>query len=144
MYFSTIGGDQRLKRCTGYGVKGLRTTDAEEAFLLIREGIDAHAGVFVSGPEVGLCYGYSDSDRVEDREIYGISNWGPAFHGTYSWARFSKHVEAFGDAEGFSFVHHESKPESVEHIFEMIATTVIDWQNKHSATNFGMKHSFRN
>jgi len=61
MYFSSIGGDQRLETCTGYGVKGLRTTDAEEAFAFICEGIDAGKGVFVAGPEVGLCYGYSDN-----------------------------------------------------------------------------------
>ena len=42
MYFSTIGGDRRLKICTGYGVRGLRTTDAEKAFMHIREGIDYH------------------------------------------------------------------------------------------------------
>jgi hypothetical protein len=139
MYFSTIGGGQRLKRCTGYGVKGLRTTDAEEAFSLIREGIDAGTGVFVAGPEAGLCYGYGDHGRVEEREVYGISNWGPAFHGTYSWARFSEHVEAFGDAEGFAYVHRESEPESAECILAMIVVTVVDWQRQHPATNFGMK-----
>ena len=63
MYFSPIGGDQRLKTCTGYGVKSLRTTDAEEAFLLIREGIDAGMGVFVAGPEVGLCYAQHKDGR---------------------------------------------------------------------------------
>lgn len=139
MYFSTIGGSRRLKMCTGYEVRSLRTTDAEEAFSLIRDGIDTGAGVFVAGPEVGLCYGYNDPGCVEEREVYGFSNWGPAFHGTYSWARFSKHVEIFGDAEGFAYVSYESKPESADHILKMIAETVIDWQHQHPATNFGMK-----
>jgi hypothetical protein len=138
LYFSTIGGDQRLKICTGYSVKGLRTTDAEKAFALICEGIDAGKGIFVAGPEVGLCYGYNDPGSVEKREIYGFTNWGPAFHGTYSWDRFSKHVEVFGQAEGFSYLVHETQPESVNNILYMISTTVIDWQNEHPATKFGM------
>jgi hypothetical protein len=142
MYFSTIGGEKRLKTCTGYGVNSLRTTDAEEAFSLIREGIDAGTGVFVAGPEVGICYGYSDPGRVEEREVYGISDWGPAFHGTYSWARFSRHMEAFGDAEGIAYVRRQSEPESARTILEMIAATVIDWQHQHPATNFGMKQNY--
>ncbi len=142
MYFSTIGGDRRLKMCTGYGVKGLRTTDAEEAFSFIREGIDASKGVFVAGEEVGLCYGYSDPSDVKEREVYGVSNWGPAFAGTYSWFRFTKHVEEFGDAEGFAYIHRESAPESAKRILEMIAVTVVDWQRQHPATNFGMKQDY--
>ena len=139
MYFSTNGGDQSLKTCTGYGVKSLRTTDAEEAFLLIREGIDAGMGVLVAGPEVWLCYGHSATGRVEGREVFGVSNWSPAFAGTYSWARFSKHVEVFGDAEGVAYLRCESGPESASSIVLMIATTVVDWQRQHPATNFGMK-----
>ncbi|MBN1274583.1 MAG: hypothetical protein JXB26_20160 [Candidatus Aminicenantes bacterium] len=139
MYFSTIGGGERLKICTGHGAKGLRTTDAEEAFAFIQEGIDAGHGIFVAGPEAGLCYGYNDPGSVEQREIYGFTNWGPAFHGIYSWAKFSKHVETFGDAEGFAYLINESQPESVDNILYMIGTTVIDWQNQHPATKFGMK-----
>ncbi|MFC2084667.1 hypothetical protein ACFLS9_06395 [Bacteroidota bacterium] len=68
-----------------------------------------YKGIFVAGPEVGLCYGYNDSDNIEKREIYGFTNWGSAFHRTYSWARFKKHVEAFGEAEDFAYLIHESK-----------------------------------
>lgn len=142
MYFSTIGGDLRLKSCTGYGVKRLRTTDAEEAYSFIRKGIDAGKGVFVAGPEAGICYGYSDPNSIEEREIHGFSNWGPAFAGRYSWPRFAKHVEVFGDAEGFAYVHRESEPESLEQILELIASTVIDWQHQHPATKFGMKQDY--
>lgn len=74
MYFNTIGGDQRLKCCTGYGVKGLRTTDAEEAFSQLREGIDTGSGIFVAGPEAGLCYGYIDPGRVGERQVYGVQH----------------------------------------------------------------------
>ncbi|MBN1163733.1 MAG: hypothetical protein JXB45_04090 [Candidatus Krumholzibacteriota bacterium] len=139
MYFSTIGGGQRLKLCTGYGVKALRTNDAEEAFSLVREGIDAGAGVFVAGPEAGLCYGYRDAGEVGEREVYGISHWGPAFHGKYFWERFSHHVEAFGNAEGFAYVRRDCEPEPAEGILEMLAVTVVDWQGEHPATRFGMK-----
>jgi hypothetical protein len=142
MYYSTIGGDQRLKTCTGYGENGLRTADAEEAFSFIREGVDAGSGVYVPGPEAGLCYGYSDANRVEEREVYGISNWGPAFDGTYSWTKFSEHVAAFGNAEGFAYVRRESEPESAEAILQMIAVTVVDWQRQHPAANFGMKQEY--
>jgi len=142
MYFSTIGGGQRLKTCMGYEVKGLRTTDAEEAFSFIREGLDSGSGVFVAGPEIGLCYGYNDSGAVQEREVYGISNWGPAFDGTYSWDKFSKHVETFGDAEGFAYVHRESQPESAETILQVMAVTVIDWQREHPAVKFGMKQDY--
>jgi len=142
MYFSTIGGGERLKIYTGYGVKGLRTTDAEEAFALIREGIDAGHGIFVAGPEAGLCFGYKDPGLVEEREVYGFTNWGPAFHGTYSWDRFSQHVESFGDAEGFAYVHRETEPESMEGILEMLTTTVVEWQHQHPATKFGMKQEY--
>lgn len=142
MYFSTIGGGERLKISTGYGLKGLRTTDAEEAFALIREGIDASHGIFVAGPEAGLCYGYKDPGLIEEREVYGFTNWGPAFNGTYSWTRFSRHVEKFGKAEGFAYVMHESLPESVGNIIHMIGNTVIDWQNQHPAIEFGMKQEY--
>ena len=142
MYFSTIGGSQRLKTCTGYDVRSLRTTDAEAAFSFIREGIDTGSGVFVAGPEIGLCYGYNDPGAVQEREVYGFSNWGPAFNGTYSWDKFSKHVEEFGEAEGFAYIHRESQPESAETILQMIAMTVIDWQDQHPATKFGMKQDY--
>jgi len=142
MYFCTIGGGQRLKTCTGYDVKSLRTTNAEEAFSFTREGIDAGSGVFVAGPEIGLCYGYDDPGAVQEREVYGVSNWGPAFDGTYSWDKFEKHVEAFGDAEGFAYLHRESQPESAETILQMMAVTVIDWQDQHPATKFGMKQDY--
>ena len=139
MYFCTIGGAQRLKICTGYGAKTLRTTEAEEAFSFLREGIDAGSGVFVAGPEIGLCYGYGDPGAIEKREVYGISNWGPAFDGTYSWEKFSKHVESFGDAEGFSYIYPDSNPESPEDILQMMAMAVIDWQSEHPAVKFGMR-----
>lgn len=142
MYFSTIGGVERLKICTGYAVKGLRTTDPEEAFAFVREGIDAGHGIFVAGPEAGLCYGYKDPGRIEEREVYGFTNWGPAFHGNYSWARFSKHAEVFGKAEGFAYIMNESQPESVDNIIHMISNTVIDWQNQHPAIKFGMKQEY--
>jgi hypothetical protein len=142
MYFSTIGGGERLRICAGYREKELRTTDAEEAFALIREGIDAGHGIFVAGPEARLCYGYKDPDFVEEREVYGFTNWGPAFHGTYSWDRFSKHVKAFSKAEGFAYIMHQSQPESVDNILYMIGNTVIDWQNQHPATKFGMKQEY--
>ena len=67
MYFSTIGGHARLKLCTGYAATALRTTDPEEAFRVVREGIDSGSGVFVAGPEVGLCYGYGDPGAVGHR-----------------------------------------------------------------------------
>ena len=142
MYFSTIGGDQRLKTCTGCSVKGLRTTDAEAAFAFIREGIDAGTGVFVAGPEMGLCYGYDDPGDAGARKIYGVSNWGPAFDGTYTWAKFSEYIEAHGDAEGLGYVHRESEPESVESILQMIAVTTLDWQEHHPSTKFGMKQEY--
>jgi len=142
MYFGTIGGNERLKICTGYGVKSLRTTDAEIAFTFIREGIDAGHGIFIAGPEIGLCYGYKDTGIIEEREAYGFTNWGPAFNGIYSWTRFSKHVEVFGEAEGFAYITHESKSESADQILNMIGATVIDWQHKHLATNFGMNQDY--
>ena len=146
MYFSTIGGDERLRICTGYSMKRLRTTNAEEAFAFIREGIDGGKGVFVAGPEVGLCYGYDDPGDLQERSAYGFSNWGPAFNGTYSWDEFSQHVEAFGDAEGFAYAHRESVPDvpaqSAERILHLIAVTVVDWQRQHPATNFGMKQDY--
>lgn len=143
MYFSTIGGSQRLKICTGYDAKSVRTTDAEEAFSFISDGIDSGSGVFVAGPEIGLCYGYNDPGSVQEREVYGISNWGPAFDGAHSWDKFSEHVKSFGDAEGFSYVHRESQPKSAENILRMIAATVVDWQDKHPAIGFGgMKQDY--
>ena len=142
MYYSTIGSDERQKISTGYGEKGLRTPDAEEAFSFIREGVDAGRGVYVAGPESGLCYGYSDTGRVEEREVYGVSNWGPAFDGTYSWAKFSEHIAAFGNAEGLSYVLRESEPASAEAILQMIAATVVDWQHQHPAANFGMSQEY--
>ena len=139
MYYSTIQANQRLKTFTGYSAKGLRTTDEEEGFSFLREGIDAGKGIFVAGPEMGLCYGYEDPGNAEGRKVYGISNWGPAFNGTYSWAKFSDHVKAFGDAEGFGYLHFESELVSTDSILRMLAMTVVDWQEKHVATGFGMK-----
>jgi len=142
MYFCTVGGDKRLKSCTGYDAKILRTTDAEEAFSLLREGIDTGSGVFVAGPEAGLCYGYADPGPAEQREVYGFSNWGPAFAGTFTWARFVKYINAFGDAEGIAYVQRESEPESTDQILEMIAVQVIDWQRQHPAVKYGMKQEY--
>ena len=139
MYLSTIGGNERLKVCTGYAVTSVRTTDPEEAFRFVRDGIDSGGGVFVAGPEIGLCYGYSDPGAVRKRVVYGVSNWGPAFSGRYSWSRFRKHVQAFGDAEGFAYVRRESEPGSAESILRLIAMTVIDWQQQHPGVKFGMQ-----
>ena len=90
----------------------------------------------------GLCYGYSDPGPVEEREAYGFTCWGPAFHRTYPWDRFLRHVAAFGDAEGFAYVQRDSGPESVERILGMIAGTVIAWQLQHPAVKFDMKQEF--
>ena len=139
MYYSTIHANQRLKTFTGCSAKVLRTTDEEEAFSFICEGIDAGKGVFVAGPEMGLCYGYEDPGNAEGRRVYGISNWGPAFDGIYSLTKFSEHVKAFGDAEGFGYVHLKSEPVSVDSVLRMLAMTVVDWQEMHVATGFGMK-----
>jgi len=139
MYYGTIGVGERFKIFTGYSVKGLRSADADEAFSFICEGIDAGQGVFVAGPEIGLCYGYEDPGSVEERKVYGVSNWGPAFDGTYSWERFSEHVRAFGNAEGFGYLHRESGPGALDDILSTFAVTVVDWQEHHIATQFGMK-----
>lgn len=96
----------------------------------------------MAGPEAGLCYGYQDPGPVEEREVYGFTNWGPAFHGTYSWDRFSKHAEVFGMAEGFAYIMHQSQPESAENILSMISHTMIDWQNQHPAVQFGMNQQY--
>ncbi len=138
LYFNTIGGHARLKICTGYETKNLRTNNAEKAFTFIKEGIDTGHGLFIAGPEIGLCYGYEYSGSIDKREIYGFSNWGPAFHGTYSWTRFSKHVEVFGQAEGLAYVTYETQPEAAAKILEMIGQTIIDWQDRHPACQFGM------
>ena len=142
MYFCTIGGEQRLKLCTGFNVKGLRTTDSEKAFSHIREGIDAGQGLFMAGPEIGLCYGYDDPGSVEKRQVYGFTNWGPAFNGALSWQHFIKYVETFGEAEGFAYLEQESEPAPVNNILSMLCETVIDWQNQHPAVQFGMKQEY--
>jgi hypothetical protein len=141
MYYCTIGGSQRLKVCTGYEIKCLRTTDAEKAFSFLRDGIDTGQGIFMAGPEVGLCYGYDDPGKSEDRTTYGFTNWGPAFTGNVSWDRFLKYVEMFGEAEGFAYITSEIKPEPVEKILDMICKTVVDWQNEHPATEYGIEQS---
>lgn len=138
MYFNTIGGNERLRICTGFGTKNLRTNKAEKALTFIKEGINSGHGLFIAGSEIGLCYGYEDSGSIDEREIYGFSNWGPAFHGTYSWTRFSKHIEVFGQAEGLAYVTYETEPESADRILKMISMTIIDWQDQHPAVQFGM------
>jgi len=131
MYFSTIGGDQSLKTCTGYGVKSLRTTDAEEAFLLIREGIDAGMGVLVAGPEVGLCYGHSATGRVEGREVFEVSNWSPAFAGTcqHPATNFGLKQDHYGLSAFKQFIEDVRDPEIRGQIDQAyINCHVIDFQ----------------
>lgn len=142
MYYSTVGADKRLKTLTGYDIRGVRTTDAEEAFSFIRQAVDASKGVAVAGLEIGLCYGYEDPGPPEARMVYGFADWGPAFNGTYSWTRFSEHVKAFGNAEGFGYVYRESEPAPLDAILHTLATTVVDWQEEHPATPFGMKQDY--
>jgi len=142
MYFSTIGGIQRLKEFTGYEVKNLRSTDAEEVFAFIKEAVDSGSGLFAAGPEAGLCYGYDDPGPAEKREVYGFSNWGPALNGTVPWQTFIKYAAAFGDTEGFACLGIESHPVSAGSILEMIAAAVIGWQEKHPAVSFGMKQEY--
>jgi hypothetical protein len=142
MYFCTIGGYERLRSLTGYRVEGLRTVDPEEAFEFVRGGIDDGAGVFISGPEIGLCYGYGGAEKAEGREVYGYSDWGPAFDGAYSWSRFCRHVQEHGNAEGLARVRRDSSPAPPSEIVRTIASTVVDWQDHHPATGFGMRQEF--
>lgn len=141
MYYSTIGGYQRLKICTGYDIKSLRSTDAEEVFSFICNGINAGQGILMAGPEIGLCYGYDDPGKVEKRKVYGYTNWGPALTGDVSWARFLKYVEMFGEAEGFAYIQSGRRSEPAEKTLDMICRTVVDWHTEHPATKFGMEQT---
>jgi len=144
MYYSTIGFDRRLKECTGYHTKDTEA-DPEKLFAFIRECIDAGKGVYMAGPESGLCYGYEDAGTVEDRVVYGVSNWGPAFNGAYTWSKFAEHVESFRHSEGFSCVVRDDEAAanaSPLSAVKMLARTVSNWQTDHPAANFGMKQEY--
>jgi hypothetical protein len=142
MYFNTIGADKRLVLVSGYAIHGIRTDQAEEAFQFIKKGIDAGKGISVAGPEMGLCYGYEDGQRPDERKIYGIADWGPGFNGEYSWEEFTGYVKIFGNNEGFSYVDYEGAPSAKEEILEMLAESAIDWQENHPAIHFGQKKEY--
>lgn len=142
MYFSTIGGDQRLRQVCGYRIEGIRTDNPVEAYNFITRAIDQGCGVAVAGPEMGLCYGYESGGTLEERRIYGIGRWGPAFNGEFTWDKFSEHVGHFGNNEGFWFLEKTGERDSPEEILEMILTTVIDWQTDHPAKDWMKQKSY--
>jgi hypothetical protein len=101
MYFCTIGGGKRLQLASGYHISGIRIKDAVTAYEFIVDAVDKDCGVAVAGPEMGLCYGYDSGDDFDDRKIFGIGRWGPAFNGEYTWEQFCEHLGHFGNNEGF-------------------------------------------
>lgn len=142
MYFSTIGGNERLRISSGYLVKGIRTENAEEAFQFIKKGIDMGKGVFVSGPEIAVCYGYEDNSEKKQRKVMGITKWGPGLNGILSWDQFTRFVEMFGNNEGFAFIDRKIRDTDTKDIVEMLAEQVIDWQENHPAVAFGQKQEY--
>ena len=71
MYFSTIGGGERLQQVCGYRIVGIRTDKANEAYDFIKSAIDKGRGVAIAGPEMGICYGYEPGDSPEERRVSG-------------------------------------------------------------------------
>ena len=142
MYFSTIGGGERLQQVCGYHIVGIRTDDPDQAFDFISTAIDQGCGVAVAGPEMGLCYGYESGGTRGERKIRGIGRWGPAFNGEYTWEQFSEHVGRFGNNEGFWFLEKTGEPASPEEILNMILVTVVDWQTDHPAKNWIKQESY--
>lgn len=142
MYFSTIGGDERLELITGYSIKSIRTTDAEIAFQFIKNGIDSNKGIFISGPEISICYGYEDDQNINNRIIHGIAYWGPGLYGEFSWDKFSYFIKKFGNNEGLKIIDQQRKENTKEEIVEMLIETAIDWQENHPAINYGQKKEY--
>lgn len=142
MYFNTIGGDRRLELISGYSINGIRTDNAEEAFQFIKKGIDSNKGIFISGPEISICYGYEDDQTVNNRILYGIAKWGPGLYGEFSWDKFSHFIKMFGNNEGLKVIGHQSKEGTKEEILRMIIETAIDWQENHPAINYGQKKEY--
>ncbi|MFP4112885.1 MAG: hypothetical protein ACLFUA_00825 [Spirochaetales bacterium] len=140
MYCCTVGGTERLVTLTGYRASELRTSDPEEAFGFIRAAVDAGRGLFVAGPEAGLCYGYEDGGEPLERIVHGASpSGGPAINGAVPWEPFSRFVRAFGEAEGYAYVERVSGPESAEHIVDLLAETVVTWQDHHPGADLGQR-----
>lgn len=142
MYFNTIGGFDRLKIISGFSMENLRTSNAEEAFQFIRQGIDEEKGIFVSGPEIAICYGYEDAVNKENRKVYGLSGWGPGLNGTLPWESFKQFVKQFGNNEGFAFVSDHNDPAEKTEVLKMLTGQVIDWQQKHPAVKLGQNQEF--
>lgn len=139
MYYNTIGGDKRFELTTGYSLDGIRTDNAENAFQFIKKNIDSGKGVFLSGPEISICYGYEDNQNIYNRIVYGIAHWGPGLDGEFPWERFVRFIKLFGNNEGLKVIDHKSKAGKKEEIIEMIIETAVDWQENHPAFKYGQK-----
>lgn len=142
MYFNTIGATKRMEKVTGYTVDNVRTVEEEDAFQFIKKGIDVGKGIFVSGPEMGLCYGYEEKDDGTDRTLFGFADWGPGFNGKFSWDKFTRFTQAFGENEGFSILNQIGDPSANEEIVESIVEPVLDWPESHPALKYGQKKEF--
>jgi hypothetical protein len=139
MYFNTIGGDKRFELISGYSINSIRTDNVEKAFQFIKNGIDSSKGIFISGPEISICYGYEDDQNINNRILHGIAHWGPGLYGEFSWDKFSHFIKMFGNNEGLKVIDHHMKEGTKEEIVEMIIETAIDWQENHPAINYGQK-----
>ena len=139
IYFNTIGGDKRLELITGYSIDSIRTDDAEEAFQFIKNGIDSSKGIFISGPEISICYGYENHRNINNRILHGIAYWGPGLYGEFSWEKFSHYIKMFGNNEGLKVINHFRKEGTKEEIVKMLIESVIDWQDNHPAIIYGQK-----
>ena len=142
LYFNTIGGDERLELITGHSIKSIRTDDAEIAFQFIKIAIDNNKGIFISGPEISICYGYEDNHNINKRTIHGIAYWGPGLFGEFSWNRFSHFIKKYGNNEGLKIIGQRRKEYPKEEIVEMLIKTAVDWQENHPAINYGQKKEY--
>ena len=142
MYFSTIGGGERLQQVCGYRIVGMRTDDPDEAYDFISTAIDKGCGVAVAGPEMGISYGFETGNSLVERKVYGVGRWGPAFDGEYFWEQFCEHVGHFGNNEGFWYIEKTGAPAPPDEILKLILVTVVDWQTDHPAKNWMKQESY--
>lgn len=142
MYFNTIGGSDRLKIITGYNTVGIQTTDTEVAFQFIKKGIDDGKGIFISGPEIAVCYGYHDNPDRNKRKVMGFTRWGPGLNGTVPWELFTQFIQMFGKNEGLAYITGIYEPVNSIEIVKLVTEQVIDWQKDHPAVAFGQKQDY--
>jgi|GEM_PF-3413881 len=124
-----LGIDERIARVTGYGYAWSDFETADEAWELIRDGVDQGRASKGWYWENVLFAGYEDAPSVTDRRVLAITDGPDTYSRWWTWREFHDWVDMFDDWGQGQLGRHTEVVETArgQETVERVVADLVAW-----------------